>query len=218
MEITNYITTDFKAIDSQDSIAAVNDFFAESNFSHFPVLENGIFIGNLSAEDTAAFDEDKKVIDFKYTLEHFFTRADAIWLEVLTVFAKNHANLIPVLNNENNYVGYYEIEDILTFFHQTTFLKEQGSIIKVRKGLVDYSMSQITQIVESNNAKLLGLFISDSDTDTVEVTLKITTGAINEIIQTFRRYNYEITSEHHEDDYINNLKERSDYLDRYLNI
>lgn len=218
MEITNYITTDFKAIDSQDSISAVNDFFAESNYSHFPVLENGIFIGNLSAEDTATFDEDKKVIDFKYTLEHFFTRADAIWLEVLTVFAKNHANLIPVLNNENNYVGYYEIEDILTFFHQTTFLKEQGSIIKVRKGLVDYSMSQITQIVESNNAKLLGLFISDSDTDTVEVTLKITTGAINEIIQTFRRYNYEITSEHHEDDYINNLKERSDYLDRYLNM
>ena len=63
-----------------------------------------------------------------------------------------------------------------------------------------------------------GLFISDSDTDTVEVTLKITTGAINEIIQTFRRYNYEITSEHHEDDYINNLKERSNYLDRYLNM
>ena len=63
MEITNYITTDFKAIDSQDSIAAVNDFFAESNFSHFPVLENGIFIGNLSAEDTATFDEDKKVIE-----------------------------------------------------------------------------------------------------------------------------------------------------------
>ena len=218
MEITNYITTDFKAIDSQDSIAAVNDFFTESNFSHFPVLENGVFIGNISAEDTATFDEDKKVIDFKYTLEHFFTRSDEIWLEVLTVFAKNHANLVPVLNNENHYVGYYEIEDILTFFHQTTFLKEQGSIIKVRKGLVDYSMSQITQIVESNNAKLLGLFISDSDNDTVEVTLKITTGAINEIIQTFRRYNYEITSEHYEDDYINNLKERSDYLDRYLNM
>jgi hypothetical protein len=59
--------------------------------------------------------------------------------------------------------------------------------------------------------------MSESDGNTVEVTVKISTGAINEIIQTFRRYDYEITSEHHEDDYINNLKERSDYLDKYLN-
>jgi hypothetical protein len=79
-------------------------------------------------------------------------------------------------------------------------------------------MSQITQIVESNNGKLLGLFISESDVTSVEVTLKITLGAMNEIIQTFRRYNYEIISEHQEDNYINNLKERSEYLDKYLNI
>jgi hypothetical protein len=54
--------------------------------------------------------------------------------------------------------------------------------------------------------------------ESVEVTLKITLGAMNEIIQTFRRYDYEIISEHQEDSYISNLKERSDYLDKYLNI
>jgi hypothetical protein len=76
-------------------------------------------------------------------------------------------------------------------------------------------MSQITQIVESNNGKLLGLFISESDVS-IEVTMKISLGAINEIIQSFRRY-YEIIS-HQEDNYINSLKERSDYLDKYLNM
>jgi hypothetical protein len=106
----------------------------------------------------------------------------------------------------------------MSFFHQTPFLKEQGRIIKVRKGILDYSMSQITQIVESNNGKLLGLFISESDVSTIEVTMKISLGAINEIIQSFRRYNYEIISEHQEDNYINSLKERSDYLDKYLNM
>ncbi len=82
----------------------------------------------------------------------------------------------------------------------------------------DYSMSQITQIVESNNGKLLGLFVSNVEADKVQVTVKITLGAMNEIIQTFRRYNYEIISEHQEDNYLNALKERSDYLDKYLNI
>lgn len=218
MEITNYITTDFKAIDSQDTIASVKDFFDDLTFSHFPVVEEGIYIGSISSEDIETFDNDKKVIDYRYTLASFFTRTNSIWLEVLEVFAKNHTNLIPVLDENNSYIGYYEIDDIMSFFHQTPFLKEQGRIIKVKKGVLDYSMSQITQIVESNNGKLLGLFISESDVDSIEVTMKISLGAINEIVQTFRRYNYEIISEHQEDNYISSLKERSDYLDKYLNI
>lgn len=218
MEITNYITNDFKPIDSQETIEAVRDFLGDFNFSHFPIVEEGIYIGSISAEDVETFEEEKKVQDYRYSLETFFIRTDAIWMEVLEVFAKNHSNLIPVLDENNKYVGYYEMEDIINFFHQTPFIKEQGAIVKIKKGILDYSMSQITQIVESNNGKLLGLFISESDIDSVEVTIKISSGAINEIIQTFRRYNYEIISEHHEDTYITNLKERSDYLDKYLNM
>ncbi|OYX85529.1 MAG: acetoin utilization protein acuB [Flavobacteriales bacterium 32-34-25] len=218
MEISNYITTDFKPIDSQETIGTVRDFLVDFNFSHFPIVEEGIYIGSISAEDVETFEENKKVSDYKYSLETFFIRTYSLWLEVLEVFAKNHSNLIPVLDENNKYVGYYEMEDIINFFNQTPFIKEQGAIVKVSKGILDYSMSQITQIVESNNGKLLGLFISEADNSTVEVTIKISSGAINEIIQTFRRYNYEIISEHHEDSYITNLKERSDYLDKYLNM
>ena len=217
-EITEYITNDFKAIDSFDSIAAVQDLFSDLQFSHFPVLEEGVYIGSIAADDIETFDSDKKIVDYRFTLEGFFTKTDTIWLDVLEVFAKNHTNLVPVLDENNSYVGYYEIADIIKFFHETPFLQESGGIIVVRKGILDYSMSQITQIVESNNGKLLGLFISEAAVDSVEVTLKISLGAMNEIIQTFRRYNYEIISEHQEDNYINNLKERSDYLDKYLNI
>jgi hypothetical protein len=88
----------------------------------------------------------------------------------------------------------------------------------VEKAAIDYSMSQIAQIVESNNGKLLGLFVSEANNEKVQVTVKITLGGLNDIIQTFRRYNYEIISEHHEDNYLNNLKERSEYLDKYLNM
>ncbi|MNF40794.1 inosine 5'-monophosphate dehydrogenase [compost metagenome] len=217
-EISNYITNDFRAIDSQETIAAAQDFFIDLNFSHFPVVEEGIYIGSISADDLETFDTDKKVGDYKYTLEHFFARTSLIWLDVLEVFAKNQTNIVPVLDENNKYVGYYEIADIMKFFHETPFLKEPGGIIIVKKAILDYSMSQITQIIESNNGKVLGLFVSDSDTESIEITIKVSLGAMNEIIQTFRRYNYEIVSEHHEDNYINNLKERSDYLDKYLNI
>lgn len=217
-DLKDYINNDYKAIDSQQTIAVVQGFFDDLNFSHFPVIEEEIYIGSIVADDIETFDSDKKVIDYKYTLEGFFAKTDMIWLDVLEVFAKNHTNLVPVLDQSNKYVGYYEMEDVIKFFHETPFLKEQGGIIVVKKRIIDYSMSQIIQIIESNNGKILGLFVSEADIEYIQVTVKINLGPINDIIQTFRRYNYEIISDHQEDDYINNLKERSDYLEKYLNI
>lgn len=217
-EITDYINNDIKAIDINDSIESVQDFFAELSFSHFPILEDGVYVGSIASDDVETFDTDKNVLDYRYTLEGFYARTNMIWLDVLEVFARNHTSLVPVLDDANKYIGYYDITDIVKFFHETPFLKEMGGIIIVEKNINDYSMSQITQIVESNNGKLLGLFISNVEVDKVQVTVKITLGAMNEIIQTFRRYNYEIISEHQEDNYLNALKERSDYLDKYLNI
>jgi Mg/Co/Ni transporter MgtE len=216
--ITDFINNDFRAIDSQETILAAQDFFMDVSFSHFPVVEEGIYIGSIVADDLETFDTDKKVSDYKYTLEPFFVKTTMIWLDVLEVFGNNHTDIVPVLDENNCYVGYYAVGDIMNFFNETPFIKEAGGILIVQKSIVDYSMSQITQIVESNNGKLLGVFISDSNNDSVEITIKVTMGAMNDIIQTFRRYNYEIISEHDDDNYINNLKERSDYLDKYLNI
>jgi Mg/Co/Ni transporter MgtE len=217
-QITNYITNDYKAIDSRETISDVQGFISDLSFSHFPVVEEQIYIGSVATEDIETFISDKKIIDYRYSFEKFFARTNMVWLDVLEVFAQNHTNLVPVLDEENKYVGYYEIGDIMGFFNETPFLKEPGGIIVIKKALVDYSLSQITQIVESNNGKLLGLFISEADSVNIQVTLKISLGPMNEIIQAFRRYNFEIISDHLEDNYINTLKERSDYLDKYLNI
>lgn len=217
--INDYITNDYSALDSNSSIAAAQDFFLEVPFSHFPVLQDGVYIGSIAADDVETFDSDKKLLDYRYTLEGFFGRKSMMWLDILEVFAKNHSNIVPVLDDETNaFLGYYELEDIVKFFHETPFLKEQGGTIVVQKGINDYSISQIAQIIESNNGRVLGIFIADVQNENVVITIKIAMGPMNDIIQTFRRYNYEIVSEHHEDQYLNNLKERSDYLNRFLNI
>jgi Mg/Co/Ni transporter MgtE len=218
IEITEYISNDFKALDSEETIVEVQSFFDEVSFSHFSVLKEGVYLGCIAADDVETFDFDKKVSDYKYTLEGFFARINMNWLDVLEIFAKNDCNMVPVLGEDNSYLGYYELEDVVKFLYETPFLKDQGGIIVVEKNSVDYSIGQITQIVESNNGKLLGLFISDASAEKVQVTIKIALGPMNDIIQTFRRYNYEIVSEHQEDNYMNSLKERSEYLDKYLNI
>ena len=54
--------------------------------------------------------------------------------------------------------------------------------------------------------------------DFVQVTLKIISDEINEIIQTFRRYDYKIVSNHENDIYLDDLKNRSEYLQKYLEM
>jgi Mg/Co/Ni transporter MgtE len=218
MEITNYINTDFKPFNAQDAIGEVQDFFLENNFTHFPVLDNQVYIGSISAEDAETLDANLKLQDYKYVLEPFFTRITSSWIEILEGLAKFHSNVIPVLGANNEYSGYYEAEEVIKFFYQTPFFRESGQIFKIRKNIHDFSISQIAQIVESNNAKVVGLFISEIEGNDVEITIKTNQVALNEIIQTFRRYNYEVTSTHEDDNYINILKERSEYLSKYLDI
>lgn len=218
LEINQYINNDFKPFDVGESITYIQIFFSDLTFSHFPIIQDNIYIGCIAADDVVTFDKNKTPGDYKYTLEGFFVRKNMVWLDVLEIFAKNHSNMVPVLDENNLYCGYYELNDIIQFFHETPFMKEDGNILTIEKSVNDYAMSQISQIVESNNGKILGMFISEISTDIIRITIKITPGNMNEVIQTFRRYDYNIISEHHEDSYLNNLKERSEYLHKFLNI
>lgn len=217
-EITNYITQEIDALSVNDTVEKAQDIFLNLPFTHFPVLEDGVYIGCTNSEDADLLDPEKKIGESRFNFDRFFVRNSMNWLDVLEVFAKNETNIVPVLDEKNTYLGYYEMEDIIRFFHETPFLREDGGIVVVEKGIRDYSMGEIAQIVESNNSRLLGAFISYSDINKVQITVKISLGGMNEIIQTFRRYNYEIISEHQEDAYLKNLRDRSDYLDKYLNI
>jgi Mg/Co/Ni transporter MgtE len=216
--LNTYINTEIKPLKHSAAIRDAQDLFEEVTYSHFPVTEDGVYIGCVSKESLEFLNATTQLKENRFQFERFFVRSTMIWLDVLEVFAKNESNLLPVLDEKNNYIGYYELEDVIRFLHETPFLKEEGGILIVAKEVNTFSMSQVAQIVESNEAKVLGLFISNITQNTVEITIKISQSGLNDIIQTFRRYDYEIISEHQEDSYLNGLKERSDYLDKYLNI
>jgi hypothetical protein len=216
--LTSYINNEIKPLKHTQTIANAQDLFLDIPYTHFPVTEEGIYMGCISKENAELLNCEALINDSRFNFDRFFVRENMIWLDVLEIFAKNDSNIIPVLDTKNTYLGYYELEDVIRFLHETPFLKEEGGIIVVEKEIDKFSMSQVAQIIESNNAKILGIFISNAVGNKVEITIKISQSGINDIIQTFRRYEYEIISEHQEDSYLNSLKERSEYLDKYLNI
>ncbi len=218
MPLQQYIINDIKPLNIHDKVSDFKLLFNELTYSHIPVENDGVYLGCVSETDVHCFDNSKEISEFNYAIEGFFVRSFTTWLDVLEAFAQNSCNIMPVLNEQNTYLGYYELNDIIGLFNETPFFAEPGGILIIEKGINDYSFSEISQIIESNDAKLLGAFISKIESDVAQITLKIGNAGLNEVMQTFRRYSYNIVSGHEEDTYIENLKERSEYLKKYLNI
>ena len=219
MKLSESIINDIKPINIDSPIGDLQNLFNQLTYSHIPIISNSReYLGCLFETDVHCFDASKSVSDYRYALEDFHVKDNTLWLDVLEAFARNSTNIMPVLDTNNNYLGYYELSDIISLFGESPFFIDPGGILVVEKGINDYSFSEISQIVESNNGKLLGAFISKIKNDVVQVTLKIGNASLNEIIQTFRRYSYNIASGHEDDSYNANLKERSDYLRKYLNM
>ena len=218
MPLNQFIINDIQPFEVETPVAELQEVFNQLTYSHVPIQKDGIYLGCLSETDVYCFEANPKVSDILYAIEGFFVRDNTLWLDVLDRFAVNDSNIIPVLDTNNNYLGYYQMVDIISMFNKMPFFSEAGGIIIVEKSQNDYSFSEICQILESNNVKLLGVFISNFNNGAAQITIKTQNTGLSAVFESFRRYGYNIVSGHEDDTFVKKLKERSSYLDRYLNL
>ncbi|WBX76084.1 CBS domain-containing protein [Tenacibaculum ovolyticum] len=219
MNINDFILEEIKALTLNDTVRCAQQVCENLPITHIPIVEGGKLIGCLPESDIQTIeDKDQKLSEYSYLLDLFYSNNKTTLLDLIVLFADNDCNLIPVLNQEMNYAGYYELSDVLDAFADSPFLHNESETLIIGKNKSDYSIGQIAQIVETNGAKLLGLYISSENQDNIQVTLKIITQEINEVIQTFRRYDYNVVTQHEDDFYLEELKDRASYLRKYLDM
>ncbi len=219
MTVTDYITKEIKPLTLNNTVAEAKELCKNFPISHILIVEQDNLIGCFIEEDIRSIDNtSSKLKEYNYLLNHFYTDEKASLLELISLFADNDCNLIPVLGENQKYIGYYYLSDVLDVFADSPFLHRDNETLIVEKLKKDFSMSQIAQIVESNKATLVGSYVSNETTDNIQITLKIASKDINEIIQTFRRYDYHVLTQHIDDEYLEKLRERANYFRRYLEV
>ena len=219
MNTNDYILKDINALRLNDSVKSAQNLFKNFPITHFPVVENDKLLGSFAEDDAQTIENKEDVLEsYSYLFSSFFAEEKTTVLELIKIFADNNATIIPVLNPDKNYIGYYELTDVIEIFSAIPFMHEESETLIVEKLENDYSMSEVTQIVETNGGKILGIYISEKQDGFVQITLKVISNEINEIMHTFRRYNYEIISTHENDIYLEDLKNRSEYLQKYLEM
>ncbi|MGG8497601.1 CBS domain-containing protein [Tenacibaculum sp. TC6] len=219
MNINDFILNEIKELSLEHTVGCAQKLCKDLPITHIPVVKNKKLVGCLPESDIQTLDDKEALLkDYDYLLDHFYTSEKATLLDLVSLFADNDTNLIPVLDKDLNYIGYYELGDILDVFADSPFLHLNSETLIIEKNKNDYSMSQISQIVESNKGKLLGMYISYESQETIQITLKVSTEIINDIIQTFRRYDYTVITQHEDDSYLEELKDRARYLRKYLDM
>ena len=153
MNTQQYIINDIQPFDVSSEIKEVQNLFNQLTYSHIPVFREGIYVGCISETDAHCFEASKSLNEYQYALETFHVYKKTNWLDILEAFALHNANVMPVLGDNNQYLGYYELSDIMSIFNDTPFLNEAGGIVVVEKGVRDYSFSEICQIIESKRSE-----------------------------------------------------------------
>ena len=189
--------------------------------SHLPIVNNQDFLGLISDADIYDMNQPEEPIgNHALTLFKPYVEEEQHIFEVIGLASRLKLSVVPVLDSNNHFKGVITISDLIRHIAGISSMDQPGSIIVLELIERDYSLSQIAQIVESNNAKILSMYITSPPESTkLEVTLKVNTSDLISVIKTFERYNYEVKTWVSDNDSMDRFySERYDLLMKYLNI
>lgn len=214
------ITDEIPPLIHTDSGEKALRWMEEFKVSHLPVLKNGNFVGLISETEILDRKDLDQTLDVLFDhLPRPYVLETAHVFEVLAKMAEHRISVLPILDQQEQYIGCTSVHELMCLIANTGSIKEIGGIIVLEMNRVDYSMAQIAQIVEGNNAKILSSFImSTPDSTRIEVTLKISEMDLGRIIRSFERYDIAVKATYQRGSDEDDLQFRYDALMNYLNM
>jgi acetoin utilization protein AcuB len=217
-ELINHMLPPLKLTDDASKAIA---WMEEFRCGQLPVVENEKFLGFIS-EDIILEQNDltKKINHFELTGDHCRVTADAHFYEVLKTASDNKLQMVAVLNDLTQYAGVITVADIMVSFAQTAAVQMPGSILVISMDLIDYSLAEISRLVEENNAKIISSTMAEDPLDKgkIKLTIKINQDDLSRVVATLERFGYRIIARYQAAQTEELNKDRLDMFMRYLNI
>ncbi|MCK5906291.1 MAG: CBS domain-containing protein [Flavobacteriales bacterium] len=218
MQIINYITNDFKPLSPNDTVDMARVLFDSFGMDYLPIVEDEILVGCLPSDFNLGTEEKRLIGEYLDVSDLFFIHKDVNLIDALRILGINDSNTVFVINDKNQYLGYVTQYDVMSRLSSTPFFNEIGGVIVVKKSIKEYAISEIAQIVESENAKILGVVLSDFVGDEVVITIKIDRVRLGTIEASLKRFGYVVLESYHENNNVDDMQDRYDSLMSYLSV
>lgn len=203
-----------------DSVQMVFDRMDEFRVNHLPLVDENLYLGIVSYDDIIeTIDLNSPIGDIHLSIANGSISPGQHIYNVIRHFYESHLTLVPVTDEEKNYLGSISINSIVEYIATLTSAKEPGGVIVLEISNRENSLAHMAQIVESNNAQILSSYVQSFPNSTrLEVTLKLNHLDISGIVASFQRYNYHVKETFNDVKADDNAGDRYDQLMNYLNL
>lgn len=219
MQASELISSSIESIHPMEDGNRAIQMMDQFRINHLAIVKNKYFLGVVS---------DKEIMNWHSAEEHIEEHLNNLatphvkynqhLFDIIEVLEKNNLSIVPVLNEENHYLGVITSRKLMYTIAKSATIQSVGGVIILEMNNHDYSLTEIASIVESNNAKILSSYIiSKPNSTNIEVTIKLNKQDITAIIKDFERREYKISASYKEQETDVDFSQRYESLMRFLN-
>ena len=192
----------------------------EFHVNFLPVINNKNYLGLVKENDLVEANAPEDLLQTLETpLSRIFVYENQHVYDVAKFAAIHKCDVIPVLNEKQEYAGIITIHDLVDYFAASKSVYMPGGIIIIELRFSDFSMTQISQLIEADGAHILSSSVSaTTDPQVIELTLKIDKIDLSRILPSLYRYNYHVTASYFQSEFSDDYKNRYESLMNYLNM
>ena len=204
----------------QDKVFHALQLMNDNQVAHLPIVDGDKYVGLVSEDDLVQVDNDHTTLsELQQSFYNTFVKSDEHFLKAIHVAAENGLSVVPVIDNDNELAGVVTYNDLLKRAAEFMSLHEPGGLIVLEIPTNQYSFSEISKILETNDAQITQLnTLNDAETGQMRVTIRINKPDISDVVAAFQRYEYEVKYYFGEESYVNELRSNYDNLMNYLKI
>ncbi len=201
-----------------DRVEAVKIFFDDWGINELPVVDDKAVLGFVKAEMLYDKDDDESIEHVIKPFETDLPKIDAHLFEIVKKLIENDWSSVPVLTNTNEFAGIVTAKQINDAYRHSP-LVQPGAIITLQMNARDYSLSELSRIIEYNDCKIVHLFLysSNQETQNLWVSLKLNTTDVRNVLSALERHNYKIKSVHQSATIETDMNDRFDWLIKFIN-
>ncbi len=198
-----------------DSCEAAITFMHDSGVVEMPVVEQGKLLGylHISKAEKLLSSSVGQAMNSKL----IFVPADTHLFDVARIMHDSSMNTIAVCDEQQQYIGAISLAELLKAATLQAANSQPGAIVTLQVSPRDYSLTELARITESNDFKIIGVFIRTLPNQLLEVNLKFNSSEIKSVLHAFERYNYTIKTVHQLYETGGDLNNRLDWIIKYIN-
>lgn len=203
-----------------DSVGQAVDLMDEHGIRQLALVEDEVYKGLLS-EDTLLnlTDDEKQLSELHLPPNPVHANSFQHIYEVMGIANHYQLDTVPVLDEDNLYAGTILVSDMMAKFADLLGTQEAGAVLVLKMSNRDYSLTDISRLIESNDTKIISSYFSGAEygaIDEAKLTLKLNRTEVTAVVATLERFGYAVENVYGNAPLENPDRHRLDLLLRYL--